>query len=50
MYLDQKKLLKLAILALFGYFSAENLIKTEVGTKCFAKNAFLKKNYEVDIG
>ena len=27
-----KKLLKLAILALFGDFSAENLSKTEVGT------------------
>ena len=43
MYSDRKKLLKLAILALFGDFSAENLNKTEVGTKSFAKNAFLKK-------
>ena len=43
MYSDQEKLLKLAILALFGDFSAENLNKTEVGTKSFAKNAFLKK-------
>ena len=43
MYSDQKKLLKLAILALFGDFSAENLNKTEVGTKSFAKNTFLKK-------
>ena len=43
MYSDQEKLLKLAILALFGDFSAENLNKTEVGTKSFAKIAFLKE-------
>ena len=39
----KKKKLKFSILALFGNFSAENRNKTEVGTKGFSKNTFLKK-------
>ena len=39
----KEKLVKLAISALFGDFSAKNLNKTKVGTKSFTKNAFLKK-------